>query len=133
MSREHEATVGSYSRLSGLVRHWRAEAASLRGWGACAEATVLERAADELEHATREDMNEALTLEDAARRTGYSAEHLGRLVRQGKLENVGRKHAPRVRRGDLRPKLDLPDAPAAATVDSTRTSIVRAIANSSEG
>lgn len=115
--------------MSGLARHWRTEAANLRGWGACAEATVLERAADELERATGEDMNEGLTLIDAARLIGYSAEHLGRLIRQGKLRNVGRKHAPR---GELTPKPDLPGASEAGTVDRTRASIARAIATAAQ-
>jgi hypothetical protein len=44
---------------------------------------------------------EALTLADAAKESGYSSEHLRHLVASGKLENVGRKHAPRVRRADL--------------------------------
>ena len=43
----------------------------------------------------------SLSLTQAAERTGYSAEHIGRLVRQGKLPNVGRKNAPRVRLLDL--------------------------------
>jgi hypothetical protein len=52
---------------------------------------------------------ETLSLTEAAARTGYSANHIGRLVRQGRLTNAGRKNAPRVRLGDLmlevKPKL----------------------------
>ena len=52
---------------------------------------------------------ETLSLTQAAERTGYSANHIGRLVRQGRLPNAGRKNAPRVRLGDLtlevKPKL----------------------------
>jgi hypothetical protein len=44
---------------------------------------------------------EALSLTKAAERTGYSAEHLGRLVRQGRLPNAGRKNAPKIRLSDL--------------------------------
>lgn len=47
------------------------------------------------------DLNQELTLEEAARRSGYHAGHLGRLLRQGKLLNAGRKYAPRIRAGDL--------------------------------
>ncbi len=46
-------------------------------------------------------LGKSLTLAQAAERTGYSAEHIGRLVRQGKLPNAGRKNAPRVRLRDL--------------------------------
>jgi hypothetical protein len=42
-----------------------------------------------------------LTLTQAAHVCGYSADHLGRLVRTGQLTNHGRRHAPRVRSGDL--------------------------------
>ena len=52
---------------------------------------------------------ETMSLTEAAERTGYSADHIGRLVRRGRLPNAGRKNAPRVRLGDLtlevKPKL----------------------------
>jgi hypothetical protein len=44
---------------------------------------------------------EALTLVEAAKESGYSADHLGRLVRAGDIENVGRAHAPKIRRRNL--------------------------------
>jgi hypothetical protein len=44
---------------------------------------------------------QVLTLAEAARRTGYSAEHLARLIRQGKLPNAGVPNRPRIRAGDL--------------------------------
>ena len=37
-----------------------------------------------------------LTLTDAAKESGYSTDHLGRLVRDGKIPNAGRPGAPRV-------------------------------------
>lgn len=42
-----------------------------------------------------------LNLTDAARLSGYSREHLGRLVQSGKLHNAGRPNAPRVRLSHL--------------------------------
>ena len=45
--------------------------------------------------------NEVLTLAEAARESGYSADHLRHLVSSGAVENKGRKHAPRIARGDL--------------------------------
>ncbi len=42
-----------------------------------------------------------LTLSQAARESGYGADHIARLVRQGKIRNAGRPHAPRIRRADL--------------------------------
>lgn len=44
---------------------------------------------------------EPVTLREAARIGGYSIDHLQRMVAAGQLENVGRKHRPRVRRSDV--------------------------------
>ena len=54
-------------------------------------------------------LNELLSLTEAAERTGHTADHIGRLIREGKVPNAGRKNAPRVRIRDLvthlKPKL----------------------------
>jgi hypothetical protein len=44
---------------------------------------------------------EPLTLREAAMLSGYTVDHLQRLVAGGRLENSGRKGRPRIRRGDL--------------------------------
>jgi hypothetical protein len=98
----------SRSRLAGsadpgpgeLVAAWRDRAASLRRY-APEVANALEDVAGELEARLRETEADLLTLQAAARESGHSADHLGRLILAGKLENHGRKHAPKVRRGDL--------------------------------
>lgn len=53
-------------------------------------------------------MNTPLSLRQAAAESGYHEDSLGRLVRQGKIPNVGRLHAPKIRRRDLpkRPSID---------------------------
>jgi hypothetical protein len=51
--------------------------------------------------ARKASFGECLSLFQAAKRTGYSADHIGRLVRQGKVPNAGCKNAPRVRLQDL--------------------------------
>ncbi len=43
------------------------------------------------------DDEESVSLTEAAHETGYSTDHLSRLIRSGRLANYGRKHAPRVR------------------------------------
>ena len=57
-------------------------------------------------------LNELVSLTEAAERTGHSPDHIGRLVREGKVPNAGRKNAPRVRVRDLlthlKPKLLAP-------------------------
>ena len=64
-------------------------------------AQVLEDACDRLERTVREADLQHLTLAEAARESGYSADQLSRHIREGRLVNVGRKGAPRLRRGDL--------------------------------
>lgn len=43
----------------------------------------------------------SVSLSEAARRSGYSSEHLGRLIREGKIFNAGRKGSPRIRLRDI--------------------------------
>lgn len=66
---------------------------------------VNEMLADLDSFLTRE-ANELITLGEAAQVTGYSRDHLERLVRSGAIPNAGRPGAPRVRR------IDLPRRPA---------------------
>lgn len=60
----------------------------------------------DLEQIARDEQADELTLTAAAAISGYSTEHLGRLLRDGTIPNAGRKHSPRIRRSDLpiRPK-----------------------------
>jgi hypothetical protein len=72
-------------------------------------ALIVRQIVSSLRHIRETVLAETMSLTEAAERTGYSANHLGRLVRQGKLPNAGRKNAPRVRLRDLtlevKPKL----------------------------
>jgi hypothetical protein len=87
--------------LAALSERWRADADVLRHRGADMQAGVLAQCAQELEAALREAALEALTLEQAAEESGYSYSALQKKVASGELENVGERHKPRVRRGDL--------------------------------
>ena len=85
-----------------ILTEIRSKATELRAsFGDEARARALEWAAGQVERAMREEADESLTLAQAAARSGYSADHIARLVREGRLENVGRRGAPRVRAGDL--------------------------------
>ncbi len=77
-------------------------------------ATILGQVLCELEDVSITEGDAMLTLGAAATRSGYSIEHLARLVRDGTIPNVGRKYAPRIRVRDL-PKKPL------ATVASRRS------------
>lgn len=87
--------------LNDLPAQWREQAATYALDGATAQAAVLRRVAVQLEEALKAVASETLSLVDAARASGYSADHLGRLVREEKIPNVGRANAPRIRRCDL--------------------------------
>lgn len=95
--------------LGDLPAAWRQRAEDLKRWAAAdGAACALERAAEELEQALKAEAETLLTLTEAAARTGYSSDHIGRLVRTGAVANAGRKNAPKVRLGDLsaiKPKL----------------------------
>lgn len=64
-------------------------------------ASLLENFCNQIEEGLAQVALHPLTLAEAARESGYSTDQLSRLIREGKLVNVGRKGAPRVRRGDL--------------------------------
>lgn len=93
------------SLVGQLATEWRARATELRKWAAAeGAACALETAAEELDCSLRAERDEVLSLGEAAKESGYSADHLGREVRNGRIPNVGRLHSPAVRRGDLRRK-----------------------------
>jgi hypothetical protein len=77
-------------------------------------AKLLGKLVADLEPIANGEAGEPITLARAAEISGYSAEHIGRLVRQGKVSNVGRKGAPRVLARDLprRPGMRLAARPA---------------------
>jgi hypothetical protein len=86
---------------SELPDEWRALAAQQRRLGAEAQARILDFCADELAAALLRAGDELLTLARAAQESGYSVDHLARMVRQGKIINSGRKSKPLIRRADL--------------------------------
>lgn len=94
----------------GLFRMMRAEyarvSASVDG------AKVMDLVLRELEHANASVAAQALSLADAARESGYSVEHLSRMIRNGTIPNAGRKGKPLVRVGDL------PKRPGAGLTES---------------
>lgn len=88
--------------LEGLAGSWRERAQRLQDWGAGEGlARAWKLAAMELEQALREQQGATLNLQEAARESGFSSDHLGELVRQGKIPNAGRRNAPRILRADL--------------------------------
>lgn len=84
-----------------LPDEWRALAAQQRRLGADAQARILDFCADDLTASFARAGDELLSLRSAAQESGYSADHLARLLREGKIPNSGRKAKPLIRRRDL--------------------------------
>jgi hypothetical protein len=116
--------------VEALVQQWRGHATLLRQYRQESQADWLEDRAAELEAALQAQDVELLTLTEAAELSGYSADHLGRLVRSGALKNHGRPNAPRVRRGDLPKKLLLGRHPDPDLLGASRRQVAKAITTS---
>lgn len=84
-----------------LAERWRADAETLERYEDFRTGKVLRGCADDLEMAMRSVAGEALSLKEAARESGYSADRLGHMIAEGLIPNAGRKGSPRIRRGDL--------------------------------
>jgi hypothetical protein len=89
------------SELLNLVTRWEERAALLRDHEVPAAAKGYETAARELQAWLEGRRHELLSLRECAADSGYSEDHVGRLVRTGVLPNYGERHSPRVKRADL--------------------------------
>jgi hypothetical protein len=89
---------------SELVTEWRARARTLERVGDPNCARLWTLAADELAAAIDVEAEAALTLREAAKRTGYTADHLAALIKRRVIPNAGRSGAPRIRVADLPPR-----------------------------
>lgn len=85
----------------GLISLWRKQSTLYERDGVVSTARVLQRCADELALCLRQAGEIAVGLNEAARHSGYAPDTLGRMVRDGRLTNYGRKNAPKVRLADL--------------------------------
>lgn len=78
-----------------LIARWRSRAADVERFAEAA-GRALRDCADELERALADGTQETLTLTEAATRSGFHADSLGRMIRRGILRNVGTVARPRV-------------------------------------
>jgi hypothetical protein len=84
-----------------LVERWRREAKAFRHRGVNDFAAFLESCAEELEVALLGENDRVLSLSEAAHLSGYSADHLRRMLRAGALPNAGSGGQYGIRRRDL--------------------------------
>jgi predicted DNA-binding transcriptional regulator AlpA len=85
--------------MTPVLERWRQRAADFEASGLHDFARVVRTMVEDLETAAPE--NPAIPLTEAVRRTGYSYKHLWRLVKRGRLTNVGTDSAIRVRVAEL--------------------------------
>ena len=109
--------------LPDLLSEWRSAAKLFREHEQAATAVAYEKCADQLEDVLALESACALTLQEAAAESGYSADHLGRMVREGKIPNAGKARAPRIAQRDLPRKPDI--APRSSRTHLDGTQIVR--------
>ena len=119
-----------------FTTRWRARREELARLGALVEGVKLcDEVLADAEVLFRSEEHDALTLTEAAHESGYSAGHLGRLVRNGTIPNAGRPNAPKIRRADLPRKATglRPKPRAAKLVGVTPGQIARAVVTSKPG
>lgn len=87
--------------LNELIERWSQEAEVLRTHGASEHADALRSATNQLCQTLERWRTEPLTIPQAAEWSGYSESQLRRLVRDGKLSEVGGDGPTQVRRCDL--------------------------------
>ena len=120
--------------LQACVAKWSGEAETLRRLGAHVDgAKLIEAIVADFQTVHRAERSEALTLEEAARESGYTPDHLGRLLRSGAIPNAGRKNAPRILRRHLpyKPGALRAGAFTPQLVGATPGQIARAVVTSS--
>ena len=105
-----------------LAAHYRERADLLEPY-APAAATAFREAADLAEGAWRDFQGEELSLKEAAEESGYSEAHMQRLIAEGSIPNAGRKHKPKVRRGDLPKKVARSSGPGVASSVKRRATL----------
>jgi hypothetical protein len=84
-----------------LNEKWIQRAHFLREYGDTNCARLWELAANELRDAFETHGDETLSLTEGGRESGYSPDHLSRLIKRGVIANAGREGAPRIRRADV--------------------------------
>ena len=115
-----------------LLVRWRNRRAEWKRLGAHVDgAAVADEILADLALLEQFERDEVLSLAAASAESGYSRDHLARLIRQGTIPNAGRPNAPRVRRRDLpRKAISLQSREESGI---SRAQIARSVVNSLRG
>ena len=90
------------NRLDELHVKWKTRRDEFARFRASVDAaTLCDELLADLENAVQVRDGEILTLREASTVSGYTVDHLARLIRQGRIPNGGRRGAPRIRVGDI--------------------------------
>jgi len=84
-----------------LLLRWRQEADLYEKRGLKELAAITRSFATDFEVWTKKYDEEELTLDQAAKESGFTKDHLFRLIHDDKVKHVGEPRAPRIRREDL--------------------------------
>ncbi|HET6230472.1 MAG TPA: hypothetical protein VFE05_10425 [Longimicrobiaceae bacterium] len=125
----HLSTAAQSGALSipERIQAWREAAAVLRCYGHDHTADVVERMAAELEADTRTTEAARIGMAEAVERTGYTRGHLRRLIRDGKLRNVGSEEEPLLLPSELPRKPALSLAKMGDEMVDSKTQVIRAV------
>lgn len=115
-----------------LAAQWRSKASVFRAHEQASVAIAYELCARGLDEALTSIEVAPLSLSEAAELSGYSQDHLGRLIRDDKIPNAGRKGAPRIARRDLPMKPGVV-ATQASKVEVDLEQIVRSVIDEGVG
>jgi hypothetical protein len=121
------------TELRQLADSWRAEAGRLRQLEAIGQAAAFEQLANELETTVATWEDSSLTIREASESSGYSEDHLRRLVRRGHIPSAGRKNSPRISRRNLPVKPHAEDGSGGQPSVDFRKQIARSVADSAKG
>ena len=111
-----------------LLSSWKDEVRLYRRRGHDGHARFLQSLIEEAEAFIDDHDSATFNLSEGAEASGYSASHLGWLIREGRIPNAGRPNAPRIASKDLPLKPgQVASASAEAHLDPTQ--IVRLAIN----
>ena len=109
-----------------ITESWRLRLADYRRFAAQVDGEkIATQVLADLASIGTDEAEETLSLTEASKEGGVSTRTLSRQIEQGKLENCGRKNAPRVRRKDIPRKttIDSGDSTGALSLQVARQAI----------